>query len=318
MPTPGPGVAISFSQVNTEFALTTPSPMDAKFRIAPGNYTPASPVIPTTPAGIFPIDVLHGRTKGVPAPTPFITTFTTPGSWTSTVTGNIKVLVVAGGGGGGDGRPAFPGGQGAGGGGGAGGVVYCTSYPVVQGSVYPFVVGTGGAGGTASAGGVSGTNSTFGPGITANGGGRGGGVSAPSSSGGSGGGGAGQPQAGAGSGTTQPSTPQPAGCTNYGNPGGTGAFTPFKTSPARSGNYVGGGGGGAGGAGANAPPGIGGQGISISITGTPVFYGIGGAGGRNSVQGPSGPGYGGGGGGGSWTANGSPAFPTGCVIIAYP
>ena len=307
MPTPGPGVAISFSQVNTEFALTTPSPMNANFRFAPGTYTPASPVIPTTPAGIFPMDVLHGRT------TTFITTFTTPGSWTSTVTANIKVLVVGGGGGGGDGFPFAKGGQGGGGGGGAGGVVYCTSYPVVQGSVYPFVVGTGGAGG------VSGNNSTFGPGITANGGGRGGGVSAPSISGGSGGGGSGAIVTGSGS--TQPSTPQPAGCTNYGNPGGTGGFFPFKTIPSRSGNYVGGGGGGAGGAGTNATsptPGIGGPGISISITGTLVFYGRGGGGGRNPVQGPSGPGYGGGGGGGMWGVGGSPAFPTGCVIIAYP
>ena len=112
MATPGPGVAISFSQVNTSFTLTTPSPMNGNYRFAPGTYTPASPVIPTTPAGIFPIDVLHGRTAG----TPFITTFTTPGTWTATATGNIKVLVVGGGGAGGSGYGSLANGSARGGG----------------------------------------------------------------------------------------------------------------------------------------------------------------------------------------------------------
>ena len=52
MPTPGTfpsTTAISFSQVNTEFGLTTPSPMNLNYRFAPGTYTPALNPIPTTP-----------------------------------------------------------------------------------------------------------------------------------------------------------------------------------------------------------------------------------------------------------------------------
>lgn len=302
MSTPGTypsTTTIKFSDVNTVFGLTTPSPMDLKYRIAPGNYTPASPVIPTTPAGIFPMDVLHGRTKGVPAPTPFITTFTTPGSWTSTVTGNIKVLVVAGGGAGGN-YSAPPGvfpalANWIAGGGGAGGVVYCTSFPVVLGTVYPYTVGG------------AGQNSNFKAVINANAGGEGGlgggsggslgGAGVPGGSGG--GGGAGRSNAGGTA--TQPGVPQPANCTNYGSPGYGGAGT---GGPKASGGP----GGGAGGPGP--------AGISISITGAPVIYG---AGGKNT--GPF-PGYGNGGRGAFASGNqvGTPPGPgnAGCVIIAYP
>ena len=301
-------MTISFSQVNTEFVLTTPSPMNDKFRIAPGNYTPAAPVIPTTPAGIFPIDVLHGRTKGVPAPTPFITTFTTPGSWTSTVTGNIKVLVVAGGGIGGTTSRPTPTSPGIylAGGGGAGGVVYCTSFPVVLGTVYPFTVGG------------AGQNSNFKAVINANaggGGGRGGGVGSPGSAGGpggSGGGGGASAPGGtnAGGTATQPGVPQPANCTNYGSPGTTGKAG-VGGPKAFSGP-----GGGAGGPGGPGETNL--AGISISITGAPVIYAMGGLGAFDLPT----TGYGFGGRGEIVFASKlyTPLTPgtAGCVIIAYP
>jgi len=315
MPTPGTypsTTTISFSQVNTEFGLTTPSPMNAKFRIAPGNYTPALNPIPTTPGpstpaslATFPMDILHGRTKGVPAPTPFITTFTTPGSWTSTVTGNIKVLVVAGGGAGGNySAPAafFPAlATWRAGGGGGGGVVYCTSFPVVIGTVYPFTVG--GAGQNSNFKAVINANAGGGGGLGGGAGGSLGGAGGPGGSGG--GGGAGTTAGNAGGTATQPGVPQPANCTNYGSPGGPGSGTGgTKTN--------GGPGGGAGG-----PAGPRQAGISISITGAPVIYG---AGGINNV-GPL-PGYGNGGRGGFASGNdvGTPPGPgnAGCVIIAYP
>jgi hypothetical protein len=331
MPTPAPGNPISFSNVNTEFVLTTPSPMDLNYRFAPGKYTPATPVIPTTPASTFPLDALHNRTC-----TSFVATFTTPGTWTSAVTGNIKILVVAGGGGGGFANPT----TGGGGGGGGGGVVYCTSFPVVSGTVYTYTVGTGGPVFT------NGGDSYFNGVIRGVGGGAGGGdpnaIVPPSvgSDGGSGGGGAGPnipPVVGAVG--LQPSIPQPASCTNYGNNGG------WRNLGQPVNRSAGGGGAGSVGTPASPGPGPGGNGISISITGSPVYYGAGGGGGSytpNAFAGGTGgtggggngvspaplggatnvngSGYGAGGGGGRvtgpQTAGGS-GFP-GCVIIAYP
>ena len=314
MPTPAPGNPISFAQVNTEFTLTTPSPMDLKYRLAPGTYTPATPVIPTTPGSTFPMDVLHGRTTGL------LTTFTTPGNWTSSVTGNIRVLVVAGGGSGG----ALTPGTGAGtGGGGAGGVVYCTSFPVVSGTVYPYTVGSGGIGDS------PGAPSSFST-ILALGGGKGGISGTPASSpGGSGGGTSGQNSAPVTL-ATQPAQPQPPNCTNYGNPGAY-RIGPSPVNPI----YNAGGGGGAGAAAVTPAQSPGGDGIAISITGSSVYYGGGGGGGgRGFATGGLGGGgngaqypgpaagdatfYGGGGGGCVYTqyvaGNGYP----GCVIIAYP
>ena len=299
MTTPGPTVhpsntTIKFSDVNAVFGLVQPSPMDLNYRFPTSLYTPTTPMIPTTPKATFPMESLHGRTKGVPAPTPFVTTFTTPGSWTSTVTGNIKVLVVAGGGGGGaPGRPAAPSpGTFVGGGGGAGGVVYCTSFPVVLGTVYPYTVGG------------AGQNSNFKAVIIANaggGGGLGGGLGVPGGAGGTGGsgGGGGQgPAASAGGTATQPGVSQPANCTNYGNPGGAGTVPGPKGAAGRGG-------------------GAGGPGTSISITGAPVIYGVGGIGGASIPT----TGYGYGGRGAlDQPAGLTPATPgtAGCVIIAYP
>jgi len=167
MTTPGPTVhpsntTIKFSDVNAVFGLGQPSPMDLNYRFPTSLYTPTTPTIPTTPKATFPMEVLHGRTKFS-----FVTTFTTPGTWTSTVTGNIKVLVVGGGGGGGNGP--FPGGSGGGGG---GGVIYNTSFPVVLGTVYPYTVGA------AVSVAVHGNPSAFST-ITAGGGGAGGTATSP-------------------------------------------------------------------------------------------------------------------------------------------
>jgi len=340
MPTPAPGNPISFAQVNTEFNRTTPSPMNNKYRFLPGGYTPATPVISTTPNTLFPMDILHGRTN-----TSILQTFTTPGSWTSTITGNIRVLVVAGGGGGGYSGPNGPPGIGAGGGG-AGGVVYCISYPVVNGVSYPYTVGAAGTGVTSAAinpPAANGEPSVFSPStssITAIGGGQGGsyvtpGSITPGGTGGSGGGGAANNPALAGPGI-QPTQPQPPNCTGYGNNGGYGA------------QFLNGGGGG--GAGAVGTPstltvaGRGADGINLSITGNPVYYGAGGGGGGyrmpGAISGGSGglggggqgggstsitspgSGHGAGGGGGSargplGNMNGGNGYP-GCVIIAYP
>lgn len=140
---------ISFSNVNTVFGpFGSPMPLDGKFRLAPGTYSPATPVIPTTPGvpgGPFPMDILHGRNKGG-FPAPFITTFTNPNpptpfstTWTSPGTGNIKVLCVGGGGGAGGGQSD--------GGAGGGGVIYNASVPVTSGTVYQITVGGGGRAG---------------------------------------------------------------------------------------------------------------------------------------------------------------------------
>jgi hypothetical protein len=218
--------------------------------------------------------------------------FTSPGTttWTSPITGNIQVLVVAGGGGGGG---HGPGGSfhGAGAGGGAGGVVYASSFPVVSGTNYTVTVGVGGIGGDVANGVIPspGNPSVFGT-ITANGGGRGATGNAPGSyaaaNGGSGGGGS-RENATAGTATQSPS----GGGTGYGNAGGS--------SPGGGGS--GGGGGGAGGAGAagGSANGNGGAGLSFNITGQPYWVGGGGGGGQGGNPGRS-PyfGIGGSGGGG--------------------
>ena len=65
MPTPGTypsSTQIAFSDVNTEFKLTTPSPMNLNYRFPTSIYSPTANPIPTTPAATFPTDILHGRT----------------------------------------------------------------------------------------------------------------------------------------------------------------------------------------------------------------------------------------------------------------
>jgi len=207
---------------------------------------------------------------------------------------SVDFLVVAGGGGGGaDG----------GGGGGAGG--YRNSFSTETsggggsseteltfnvGTVYTITVGAGGANGTGSASGVTGSNSSIsGTGIstiTSSGGGGGGGNSTSGVSGGSGGG------AGQGGSTTNGGT----GTANQGNNGGT-----------QEGNDGGAGGGGASAVGqssaSTSKAGDGGAGLASSITGSSVTRGGGGGGGYWFST--SGAGVGGTGGGGNGSTDNS-------------
>ena len=232
---------------------------------------------------------------------PAVVSFTSTGSNTWTVpTGisSVQVLVVAGGGAGAGGTT----GAGGGGGGGAGGVVTHSTFPVTPGGSVSYSVGAGGSANrsfpssaTGDTRGSNGSNTTFGS-LTAIGGGAGGGGNSPGTGGNPGGSGGGAGPQGRntefGSGT-QPAQSNP-GTTQYGNPGGTGGGT-AAAGP--------GGGAGAPGGTVSSP---GGNGVSISITGSPVYYGGGGGNGMWSTTGGMPGGTGGGGTGGN-----SSTWPTG-------
>ena len=199
-------------------------------------------------------------------------TFTSSGTFTPAIAGDIDFLVVAGGGSGGSDN------GGANGGGGAGGYISQTAFSVTA-QVYTITIGGGGSGTTSADGGNAGTNSSA-FGYTANGGGRGGSRGYSGSlNGGSGGG-------GASSGTLYGS-----GTTGQGNDGGQGIQTDTEEYPS-------GGGGGAGEAGqdyqSTTLSGRGGNG-STWLNGT--TYAGGGGGGTWSSNGT--PGSGGSGGGGN-------------------
>jgi hypothetical protein len=224
-------------------------------------------------------------------------------------TGQVEVLVVAGGGAG----------SGIGGGGGAGGYVYNSNFPINAGVNYTATVGVGGTGvfrgpraenpgNPSSFVGAAGT-------ITATGGGRGGrypDVDEPigNMSGGSGGGG---PGGRGGAGTSFPSYPGEhpggTGILGQGHPGGYGhhGTGPGFPNPGNSGgptNHGGGGGGGAGGRGgsrySNRVLCPGGSGITSTITGGSVNYATGGGGGTHIFPTSAGPSP-----GGNGIANGS-------------
>lgn len=223
-------------------------------------------------------------------------------TFTPIVSGNIEVLVVAGGGAGAGDTSTNVGN----GGGGAGGVIYYSSYPVVAGTNYSVSVGAGGIG-TNISNRVAGSNSVFGT-ITAIGGGGGGYYS--NNNGGNGG-------SGGGGGAT--SSTGGAGTDGQGFDGAGGA------------SNNGGGGGGAGGAATNRH---GGPGLPFTISGTMRYYGGGGGGSASSVeQGVGGIGGGGdagregldgyqntGGGGGAQINSGLKAGNggSGVVIVRYP
>ena len=274
-------------------------------------------------------------------------TFTSGGTLAVNTGGNIEVLVVGGGGGG---SGAFSAG------GGAGGLIYSASYPVPAGS-YTIVVGAGGTGGVGwdndnAMNATSGTNSSFGI-LIANGGGAGAqfGTGATGAytggqkgqDGGSGGGGAPDvdtvttPYGFKIPGVSNQATY--AYATSYGNSGGMGGcFAPYPSGG-------GGGAGGAGGACSGSTNGNGGASLSLSITGSAVYYagggggagqsgcgaagtggtGSGGAGSLNSTtvrasDGVANTGGGGGGGGynGTTTAQIGGNGGTGVVIVRYP
>jgi hypothetical protein len=213
-----------------------------------------------------------------------------------------------------------PGGGGGGGygggGGGAGGVIHKTNYPVTPGTTYTIVVGKGGSGGVEGAiPGSNGDDSVFSgkADLRAYGGGKGltKGSGFLSSSGGSGGGmtGGAVADTGVSVGSSAVIDPQ------QGFVGGQGfqVMIPLPSGPGYSGAPAGGGGGGAGGPGYNAMGpsagqgecpsngGVGGPGVSHTITGAAVIYAAGGGGGgcRGGAAGTGGSGAGASGGGGA-------------------
>ena len=195
-------------------------------------------------------------------------TFTSGGTFTVNIGGNVEVLVVAGGGGGGSDRA---------GGGGGGGLIYNASYAVSAGPAITVTVGAGGLGATNDGQrGGTGDDSVFGT-LTAKGGGGGGSETVKDGLVGGSGGGADYGGVGGG------------GTSGQGNSGGTGTSNP--RSP--------GGGGGAGGAGQNGNTNVPGPagGIGLQYFGS-YYSGGGGAGDNRDGLGTSGPGNGGLGGGG--------------------
>jgi len=243
-----------------------------------------------------------------------IHTFTGDGTFTictapTPANNNVDYLVVAGGGGGGGNR---------GGGGGAGGyreshcatVSGCytasplatpTSLPVSVQS-YPITVGGGGSGGSTPpvVPGGSGGNSIFST-ITSAGGGGGAPQAGASAAGGSGGGAQGGSPCTGGAGNTPPTSPP------QGNPGGPAGPTP-------TGINNGSGGGGAGASGGVRTPtaaGVGGNGVTTSISTSPTSYaGGGGAGASGNTPAGQPGGAGGLGGGGAGSPNTIPATAT--------
>jgi uncharacterized repeat protein (TIGR01451 family) len=188
------------------------------------------------------------------------------GTFTLDRTRDIDYLIVGGGGGGG----AI-----AGGGGGAGGLRQGTQTNQAAGS-YPVIVGLGGAGDNRTStpdapvdgGGNGNPSSVFG--VEAAGGGGGGTFNFDSFNGAGRNGGSG----GGASHQGPPGQPNPSG---QGSVGGTGTIN--------TGDSSGGGGGGAGRAGGDGTAvqaGRGGDGVSSDITGSPVFYAGGGAGGGDT------------------------------------
>jgi len=245
-------------------------------------------------------------------------TFLTGGTFISDVALTADILIVGAGGGGGYDN----GGDGAGGGGG-GGMVYGAA-KVMEPGDYSITVTDGGVGGTSSAAGTNGGNTTIAgrwngahgttTTATATGGGFGGNVNIVGGNGGNGGGGGGSGTSrGGGSGTQ---TNQLTGTSALTRPndanydGGANHTTSFQ----------GGGGGGAGGtgtAGANADPGSVVGGIpygNVYRLGTNTNYAEGGEGVRG-VVGAVGASNTGDGGGGSTTAG--KAGGSGIVIIRY-
>ena len=264
-----------------------------------------------------------------------IHTFTSgSATFVPTLTGVVEVLVIAGGGAG----------HAIGGGGGAGGYQFISGVPVVAGTSYPTVVGTGGVNpaGHSSNAGNPGNPSTFGGStpvsIVSTGGGRGCHYppgSQPNSGGGSGGGGPGW------NGGPETFHAGAEGTAGQGHPGGFGVH--YNGTPTGT-HYGGGGGGGAGNRGYGRSnrfqQGRGGEGMASNIGGTVTWRGGGGAGGTHTAPsnaafslagrgsdgnnlpgangGPGGANLGGGGGGGNY---GSPDISgsggSGVVIVRY-
>jgi hypothetical protein len=250
-------------QVTSGYSLPTGVSLNSNNGVISGTLTPVNNI--TYNFSIDAVDTVGNRSSrafsiyatGSTQRVQWTTTGTT--SWTSPITGNIKVLVVAGGG---------SGGYDVGGGGGAGGVIINNSFAVTSGTSYTVTVGAGGTStGLFTGGGQTrnnGGNSVFSS-LTAVGGGYGGNYyNEAGNSGGSGGGGQGATNGG-------------EGTAGQGNKGGGYSFGSYEGSGA---------GGGAGAVGGNASSsggkifgGTGGIGIQSNITGVNTYYGGGGGGG---------------------------------------
>jgi len=155
----------------------------------------------------------------------------------SAVSNMVVDALVIGGGGGGSGLTNTTGSQFAGGGGGAGEVRLLSNFAVFQGNSLTVTVGTGGAGGSTSYPGISGTSSVFSS-ITASGG-----TGAPDRFGGASGNGyAGGTETGVTDATGGGGGSTGAGTLGVGGTGGSGTNSSITGSSA---NYAGGGGGAA-------------------------------------------------------------------------
>lgn len=92
---------------------------------------------------------------------PFVQTFTSTGTWTAPSTTTSITLFLVGGGGGGGGSAIGSNDHAVVGGGGGGGCVVKTTATVVPGTTYTVTIGAGGAGGTSTAAGSIGSDSTI-------------------------------------------------------------------------------------------------------------------------------------------------------------
>ena len=218
----------------------------------------------------------------------------------ATIPVTVNQLVAGSGGGGGGGGTS--GGTNVGGGGGSGQVTIGTSV-VTNGVPYTVTVGTAGTAGTTVVSAGAGNSSSF-NGTTAAGGGFGGGGASSQFAAGSG------YTGGGGFANNNPTSGSGGTGTAFNGGNGFGSGT--------NGASAGGGGGGAAGAGGTANStngGTGGTGISSSISGSSVTYGVGGGGGAsNPGAGASTPGSGG---QGADNNIGSPG-QTGTVVISAP
>ena len=316
-----------FGRVDTNGSATTPTNNEDQAYVrfvADENISRSDPVLLDDPAIA---DYFNIKYPG------FFNDRTLSSEITFTKGGEVEYLIVAGGGGGGSDNA---------GGGGAGGLL--TGFTTVGAQAYPVTIGKGGQGANGGSGGTPRTpangdnSSAFG--LTAIGGGHGGSGGSiaqvgdnTANVGGSGGGGDGENGSAGANGTS-----------GQGNTGGGGDAT---------GDGGGGGGGGAGGPGTRGGSfvardgGLGGPGLTSTITGEVVTYAGGGGGGTGNNRGyhgrggPGGggsgsyqiadlihndrqeglPNTGGGGGGGAYNdVAGSPGGPggSGIVVVRYP
>jgi hypothetical protein len=268
----GTAITYGIAYANSTNALPDQLASATTINQGTGTYT-FTPTTTTSNAGTFKARL--SASDGITSATRFV-------DFSLAFAATVDYLVVAGGGAGGGTT------NGAGeGGGGAGGLIYTTGASFDNGKTFNITVGAGGVGSTGT--GANGANSVISATgfttVTAIGGGGGGSSTSGPSNGQPGGSGGGQTYG-------SPSATGGAGTAGQGNKGGDKAVSPS--------NYPGGGGGGAGAEGGQAvgsTAGNGGDGLEISITGTPTYYAGGGGAASRGTNGTGGLGGGGNGGG---------------------